>query len=163
MNESKDIFTLREVETFCRLYMECKLSVLEETELEYVLGCTDFDSSIIDETRKVMGLSRKVNLAKPVSTPKPKAKTWWYGIAAGIAVLVGVIAFFSKSDQSVIHCNGGNEYIAVYSRGQKLSNAEAVKSADMAMTKADSLMNHAALVEEQNLRNTEFIIRQIYK
>lgn len=161
MNDSKDILSLPEVETLCRLYMDCKLSVLEETELEYVLSRMDFDSPLIDETRKVMGLSRKANLAPQVSAPKPRARMWWCGVAASIALLVGAIGFLHKSDRCDV--NDNNVYIAAYCNGKELSGPEAAAYVREAIAKADSLMNHAAFVEEQNLRNTELIISQTYK
>ncbi len=38
--------TVEELEELCRLYMDCKLSVMEEKELEYVLSQTHSDLSI---------------------------------------------------------------------------------------------------------------------
>ena len=37
MKQNANHITLEEAEQLCRLYMDCQLSVLEETELEYVL------------------------------------------------------------------------------------------------------------------------------
>lgn len=38
MKEHDVKLTLQETEQLCRLYMDCQLTVLEETELQYVLG-----------------------------------------------------------------------------------------------------------------------------
>lgn len=55
--------SIKEIETLCLLYNECRLSVQEETELEYILLCTAYSSDIINETKELMGLSRKMKLA----------------------------------------------------------------------------------------------------
>ncbi len=42
MKHPDNQFTIKEVEKLCQLYQECQLSVLEETELEYVLMQSDY-------------------------------------------------------------------------------------------------------------------------
>ena len=60
--------TVEEAEQLCRLYIDCQLSVLEETELEYVLMQSGLDSPLISETRTMMGISRSVNFQMPKNT-----------------------------------------------------------------------------------------------
>lgn len=55
MKEQDIKLTLQETEQLCRLYMDCRLSVLEETELQYVLGKLPYSSPCIDEVRMLMG------------------------------------------------------------------------------------------------------------
>lgn len=57
MKEHDVKLTLQETEQLCRLYMDCKLTVLEETELQYVLGKMPYSSPCIDEARMLMGVS----------------------------------------------------------------------------------------------------------
>lgn len=57
MKEHDVKLTLQETEQLCRLYMDCKLTVLEETELQYVLGKMPYSSPCIDEVRMLMGVS----------------------------------------------------------------------------------------------------------
>lgn len=59
--------SIKEIETLCLLYNECRLSVQEETELEYILLCTAYSSDIINETKELMGLSRQMKLADDTS------------------------------------------------------------------------------------------------
>ncbi len=58
MKHPENQFTIEEVEKLCQLYMDCQLSVLEETELEYVLMQSDFDSPLINETKEIMAVLR---------------------------------------------------------------------------------------------------------
>ena len=66
MKGKDDILTLQETERLCRLYMDCRLTVLEETELEYVLGHMPYRSALIDDVRRVMGF-RSLNVHLAVS------------------------------------------------------------------------------------------------
>ena len=78
--------TVEEAEQLCRLYMDCQLSVLEETELEYVLMKSELDSPLINETRTLMGISRSVNLQ---AKKKRLLMTWGWRAAACVAILIG--------------------------------------------------------------------------
>lgn len=69
MKEHDVKLTLQETEQLCRLYMDCRLTVLEETELQYVLGRIPYSSPCIDEVRMLMGVSMP---PKAFKTPKRK-------------------------------------------------------------------------------------------
>ena len=73
MKQNARHITIEEAEQLCRLYMDCQLSVLEETELEYVLMQSELDSPLISETRMLMGISRSVNF----QTPKKRLFLTW--------------------------------------------------------------------------------------
>lgn len=67
MKEHDVKLTLQETEQLCRLYMDCRLTVLEETELQYVLGKMPYSSPCIDEVRMLMGVSipqKDINTSK---------------------------------------------------------------------------------------------------
>ena len=66
--------------------MDCQLSVLEETELEYVLMQSELDSPLLSETRALMGISRSVNLQ---AKKKRLFVAWGWRAAACVAVLIG--------------------------------------------------------------------------
>ncbi len=55
--EKYKYLSFEETEHLCRLYMDCQLTLLEETELQYVLGFLDYSSPIIDQTRSLMDIS----------------------------------------------------------------------------------------------------------
>jgi cytoskeletal protein RodZ len=62
------------------------LSVLEETELEYVLMRSELDSPLLHETRALMGISRSVNLQ---AKKKRLFVAWGWRAAACVAILIG--------------------------------------------------------------------------
>ena len=89
MKQDTRHITIEEAEQLCRLYMDCQLSVLEETELEYVLMQSELDSPLLRETRALMGLSRSVNLQ---AKKKRLFVAWGWRAAACVAILIGCVA-----------------------------------------------------------------------
>ena len=89
MKQDTRHITIEEAEQLCRLYMDCQLSVLEETELEYVLMQSELDSPLLRETRALMGISRSVNLQ---AKKKRLFVTWGWRAAACAAILIGCVA-----------------------------------------------------------------------
>lgn len=89
MKQNANHITLEEAEQLCRLYMDCQLSVQEETELEYVLMLSELDSPLLRETRALMGISRSVNLQ---AKKKSLFVTWGWRAAACVAILIGCVA-----------------------------------------------------------------------
>ena len=89
MKQNAKHITMEEAEQLCRLYMDCQLSVLEETELEYVLMQSELDSPLLHETRALMGISRSVNLQ---AKKKRLFVTWGWRAAACVAILIGCVA-----------------------------------------------------------------------
>ena len=89
MKQKAKHITVEDAEQLCRLYMDCQLSVLEETELEYVLMRSELDSPLLHETRAVMGISRSVNLQ---AKKKRLFVTWGWRAAACVAILIGCAA-----------------------------------------------------------------------
>ena len=86
MKQDTKHITMEDAEQLCRLYMDCQLSVLEETELEYVLMQSELDSPLLSETRALMGISRSVNLQ---AKKKRLFVAWGWHAAACVAVLIG--------------------------------------------------------------------------
>ena len=89
MKQNAKHITMEEAEQLCRLYMDCQLSVLEETELEYVLMRSELDSPLLRETRALMGISRSVYLQ---AKKKSLFVTWGWRAAACVAILIGCVA-----------------------------------------------------------------------
>ena len=89
MKQDTRHITIEEAEQLCRLYMDCQLSVLEETELEYVLMRSELDSPLLHETRALMGISRSVNLQ---AKKKSLFVTWGLRAAACAVILIGCVA-----------------------------------------------------------------------
>ncbi len=162
MKEHEVKLTLQETEQLCRLYMDCELTVLEETELQYVLGKLPYSSPCIDEVRTLMGLTI------PPAAIMKKKKTFDFlknrtivSIAASFSVLLAVgVALLSNQrfDGSSASNDDTNVYIAAYSHGECLYGTEAVASTNIAMAKADSLMKYASLTEHEYMMKAGEII-----
>lgn len=168
----EQVLSVTELEELCHLYLDCKLSVLEEKELEYVLSHTSLTSPAIEDVRTLMGaqtLTVKTAMTaeaaktdKPVKPRRNRFACWRFttGIAASVTVLFALALCFMAPLKSGLHGNGQDVYITAYCHGEKLSGNEAVKSTDIAMAKADSLMNYAALMEQDNMLRAKHIISQ---
>ncbi len=69
MTKQHNELTLQETEQLCSYYMDCRLSVLQENELRYLLSRLDYHSPLIDDTRKLMGIELKT-FNKPSVSPR---------------------------------------------------------------------------------------------
>lgn len=160
MNEHKDKLTLQETEQLCHLYMDCKLTVLEETELQYVLGKSSYSSPCIDEVRLLMGLAGSIG----IKTSTQRRTGWsnrrfWIEIAASVAILFAVgISIFNRRTVNDNHSSG--VYIA-YANGQKLSSDLSIKQIKSDMEQADKFLNHIAKLEAEEQEQVENFINQI--
>lgn len=153
--------TVDELEGLCRLYMDCKLSVMEEKELEYVLSQTSLTSPSIEDVRSLMGVHKLSSLSlKP--TPAKRDWNWrlFSVIAASIALILTVAFYFTSRQDSLHSTDSTPEYFAAYSNGQRLNEREAIEATTIAMAKADSLMNYASFVERANMQKANEIISE---
>ena len=102
--ETKEMLTIQEIEQLCQAYLDCRLSRLQEKEVELVLLCTDHTTPIISETRYLMGLTAL--MANPKAKAKMKTK-WHLFKYAGIAACVAIIAisgrYYFMASQSAVH------------------------------------------------------------
>ena len=133
MKHPDNQFTIEEVEKLCQLYQECQLSVLEETELEYVLMQTDFDSPLINETKELMAVSR---LCKPTAAkPRKNIGTWAFRAAACAAIVLSSFAVWHK-----IWLKPKNGDCIVYVAGERVNSKEAQKIAEADVAKMQKFM-----------------------
>ncbi len=150
MKREDSIMTTDELNELCHLYMDCKLSVLEEKELEYVLSRTSLTSPAIEEVRRLT----EIQSLKPAST-KPVVKkrfpNWWSisGIAAGVAVVLCIGLAFLHQD------NPGSSvpYSCIaYVNGQEIKGDAAMELIESEQRKAEDFINRMAELdkEEQN-------------
>ena len=95
MKEKNMELSIKELETLCKLYIECRLSVLEETELYYILLKTDKTSPLINETRIIMGAERKIINARPITNHKKPLYNRFTFYAAAVAIAVIILTVFS--------------------------------------------------------------------
>ncbi len=145
--------TIKELDELCQLYMDGRLSVLEEKELEYILCRSSLTSPSIADVKALMNIQL---LPRPKKAMRKKRLwNWKYvtGIAASIAVILFVSLHFALPQISTLSDGTSSMYIAAYSHGKRLSDNEAIEATNLAMAKADSLINQASLME------LEYIIR----
>jgi len=139
MKHPDNQFTIEEVEKLCQLYQECQLSVLEETELEYILMHSDIDSPLINDTKELMAVSR---LCKPTAAkPQKNVGNWAFRAAACVAIVLSSFAVWHK-----LWLNPKNGDCIVYVAGEKASAEEAHKIAEADVAKMQQFMQ---VVNEQ--------------
>jgi hypothetical protein len=125
MKQNAKHITLEEAEQLCRLYMDCQLSVLEETELEYVLMQSELDSSLLSETRALMGISRSVNLQ---TKKKRLFVAWGWRAAACAAILIGCAALLRNHITSETDAIANKEGVVLSVENTKgIAQSEATK------------------------------------
>lgn len=159
MKEHDVKLTLQETEQLCRLYMDCQLTVLEETELQYVLGKMPYSSPCIDEVKMLMGISIPVDSQKSTNR-----RFGWLnrsvtvGIAASVTILFAVgIALFNNS---TVNDNSSGIYIA-YANGQKVDKELSVQQVKSDMELADEFLRHVAKLEIREQEQVENFISHI--
>lgn len=147
-----------ELEQLCQLYIECRLTVLEETELEYVLARSKYSSRIIDETRQLMSVQPQlfktnVKVGKTPYLPRKLAR-WTVATAASIAILAGIGVSLHKN----VVANNNPVYIA-YADGHELSSQHAKIKVEAEMQKADDFLRHIdELQAEEEYKLNDFLM-----
>lgn len=169
MKDNDQILNLQETEELCRLYLECQLSVLEERELQYILGKLDYSSPIIDEARQAMIAE---GLLSPEMRVRKKPKYKWMrltaGIAAALMMVISLSIFIMKNEGEGINqkhqpniaqsAGTSTEMIIAYEGGKKLSPEDSEKAVNESIKKAEELMAMAqAQIKEDELRQEYFI------
>lgn len=163
MKRDEDKLTVAELDELCRAYMDCRLSVLEEAELEYILSHTTLTSANIEDVRSLMGIPYSPeSLSEPSLTPtRNKKKIWnWRSFSAAasiIAILFSVTFYFMSG--SISKATDNDFYVVAYNHGKQLNEAEALTSTAIAMAKADSLMKAAAMMEDNFINKANALIQ----
>ncbi len=139
MKRIKDL-SIKEVETLCLLYNDCRLSVQEEAELEYILFSIRLNSELINETRQLMGLSYQVKFSDMSIHHKSrkvrKLSFWSLRIAASVAILIGVFAWLQIHEFN----NDDSTVFIAYADGKQLTSEMARKIAEKEEQKVKSFM-----------------------
>lgn len=160
MKERDIKLTLQETEQLCRLYMDCQLTVLEETELQYVLGKMPYSSPCIDEVRMLMGVA----IPMTVKESSKKRFAWFnlkiaIGIAASLTILfVGGLTLFNSP---AVNDNDSSGVYIAYANGQEISQELSVQQVKSDMERADEFLKHIAKLEAQEQKQVENFINQI--
>ncbi len=161
MKEQNINLTLQETEQLCRQYLDCTLSVLEETELKYVLSRIDYHSELIDEVRALMSIEYLVtdkNDKEIVKKPRRHRFPLYLSLAASIALLLGIAVFheFLPSRQA-------EPYYIAYAGGHQLSPAEAKSQIENDVRLADEFIKHMSELEtREKLMIEDFTTRNSF-
>lgn len=160
MKEQEVKLTLQETEQLCELFMDCKLSVLQENELRYVLTRVGHHSQLIDDVRALMGIELSA-FNKPVAKGHAHRFTLWskrsvyIGIAASIILLLGIgLPIFHKT---INKTPASQSFYIAYADGHKLSDEDAKAQIKADMRSADEFMKEMSEVEAREKQmNLEF-------
>lgn len=148
--------TAEELDELCRLYMDCKLSVLEEKELEYVLSLTSMTSPSINEVRSLMGIQIiKRSSSNPI---KKKMLSNWRlmtGIAATVALLFGIGVSILNTDNSK---SSINDSCIAYVNGKVIHGRDAIAHIESETRKTEEFINRMAELEEEEQNKIEIFM-----
>lgn len=152
MKDNDHILTLEETEQLCRMYLDCQLSVLEEKELQYILGKISYSSPVIDEARDSMRVEGIVFKArKPVWRRPGRHIGFIAGIAAAVTILFAlpvVVGTFGSDDRESV--------VIAYEGGKKLGDEASEKAVIESMKRAETLMAMAEAKENEDYRMKEY-------
>ena len=148
-----DDLSINEVETLCQLYNDCRLSVQEEAELEYILFSTRLNSELIDETRLLMELSYQVKFSD-MSRKVRTLSVWSLRIAASVAILIGVFALLQIHE---FNNDDGTVFIA-YDEGKQLTSKMAKKMAEKEEQKVKSFMQALEVQQATEQKRVEYFM-----
>lgn len=152
MNTQLENISKQELEQLCRLYNECRLSVIEERELEYLLLITGHDSELISTTRQIMGLSDAIFLPKP--QPVLRRRYNFIKIAASVAIIAATALTYIGITRGTLP---ENEYIA-YADGHRVDDHEAMEQVTADMAKAEAFITRMQVMEKaEQLKVQNFI------
>ncbi|MGN0209561.1 MAG: hypothetical protein ACI391_00405 [Muribaculaceae bacterium] len=156
--KTKDEFTLKELEQMAQAYLNCKLSLQSEKELELVLTTTELSSPILNEARMEMGITsviNDVNEQREIKRRRYKRTLLRLsGVAACMAALITVASIlFTPS--------APNEYYYVSINGQELTGeaakAFAIQTEARMQESQRQLVEHALAItnEKQQMFKTK--------
>lgn len=164
MNSDNKIFTAEELDALSKAYLDCRLTKLEEKELELVLLSCDASSPIIDEARETMGIMAAYEKATP-QRHKHSYKTSRFTRAAAA---IGIIMMMSLAIAPFLKDDGSNEdrtdsfAVAVYIDGERLSPEKAVSKAEetqaMCMAMLEQAVDKATTLQNENTKILNRII-----
>lgn len=154
--EKEKYLSKEETEQLCLLYLECRLSRLEEVELEYVLGKLPYSSPIIEEVRALMSISLSSSMEitdNPAITKKKSQKDAARRIliaAASFLLLlsIGIPTYIHFKQQSEIYCQ-------VFAYGKKVGKEKAIAMAEEELQRIDQFFETMSDVESEQQQKTD--------
>ncbi len=154
--EKEKYLSKEETEQLCALYLECMLTRLEETELQYVLEILPYRSTLIDEVRTLMSIALTSEIERK-STPrsmmrehKKKAKCRIFLIAASITLLL------SLGISTIIHYTRQEDcYCQVFTNGKQVSKDKALIIAEGELERIDRFFENMKTIESEQQKKMD--------
>lgn len=157
MNLDQNMFTRKELEALARAYLDCRLTRVQEKELEIVLSSCDISSPIIDEARETMLATTALEACAPAREKKKSPKpAWirWCAAAACIALVAGAAVTLVRHAVSSPEGLESAPYI-VYVDGERLDSEEATAAAiatqSMCMAMMAKTLNTAEALQAESV------------
>lgn len=147
-NNTNDRLSVAELEELCQLYLDCRLTRLQEQELHLVLLEEDVHSPLIDEVRGMMDFELRMSAdAVRSASLVAVSRRWWQrwsvvNIAASLFILLASAATFMYLSTSNKQTDA--TYM-VYVDGNRIDDraqAEAIIRADI--NKANAMLERSA-------------------
>lgn len=171
MKDKDTPLSRQETEELCRLYMDCQLSVLEERELQYILGRLSYTSPVIEEARNLMIAEGIVFSEKKKIEPKKNRffrKHRIVQIAASLIMLLSLSVLITrltdtesrKTDSYMARTEAttAEEIVIAYEGGRKLSPTDSEKAVSESLKKAEALMAMAESREKEDEIKQRYIL-----
>lgn len=154
--EKEKYLSIEETEQLCHLYMECRLSGLEETELNYVLNILPYSSPIIEEVRTLMSISLSSEILENDCLTinrrggrKNLTRRLLIVAASFILLLsIGIPVFLHFKQQSEFYCQ-------VFAYGEEVSREKALVIANEEMDRIDSFFKVMSDIESEQQQKTD--------
>lgn len=146
--------SIEELNCLCEAYLECRLSRLQEKELEYVLSASDASTPAIDEAR----LSMRIETARQsMPVRHTRRRPWFKWMSAAAAVAVMAVITVSYLDYR------SENYLKVYVNGVELRGGEArMAAAEIerdCMAEMKRMMTESQQINSENINTLKSAIR----
>ena len=160
MNKYDTYLSPEDTEKLCRAYLDCQLSVMEETELQYVLSKLPYKSTCIDQVRMLMHISLPPRASR---CPKISAQRFnlkpLIGIAASLAIVISIGIALVRGHSGTENVSDA-VYIA-YVDGHELDRAQSLEVVKSDMQRADEFVRRMDELEKQEKAQLENFVNQI--
>lgn len=155
---TKEKLTIQELEQLSQAYMDCRLSILQERDLELVLLSSDVSSPLIDEARGLMGLENSMAILSVNGIKHKKCVRMRFFKYVGIAAAIAIATIFSLVYLRPTTTTKNSPEIYVYVDGEVLSGEMAQtivrETEDLSMEMFNSAIDEA---ESEQLYSTEYM------
>lgn len=168
--KTNEQFSLQELETLARAYLDCRLSRLQEKELEYVLSFTGLSSEVIDEARESLGICSLISAAGNHEREKAHARKRpgvyfrkWGSVAASLVIITAAAVIFLSRRDGHSSFSGISGYSYVCIDGKEITGHDADRIADKSREESIAMMNSILEEAERQQEKDMLLINKMKK